>query len=139
MCVCGYVYFCLQSWRSPRAHLRAFIFRGLTAIICTLISLFLLAVFCPLIFHCDLYVHVLYPHSQRCLDIASGHSLGGALATLAAYDVRAAALALGIDVRLTCHTFGQPRVGNHAFARDFSEVRNYLPAVLWNFKNRVGG
>jgi predicted lipase len=51
-----------------------------------------------------------------------GHSLGGALAVLAAYDIRAAAHALGIDLRVTCYTFGQPRVGNHAFAKDFSEV-----------------
>ena len=47
----------------------------------------------------------------------AGHSLGGALATLAAYDVRAVGLAMGKDPRVSCYTFGAPRTGNHSFAR----------------------
>lgn len=49
----------------------------------------------------------------------AGHSLGGALATLAAYDIQAAC-----DCRdkldLSCYTFGAPRTGNHAFAHDYN-------------------
>ena len=52
----------------------------------------------------------------------AGHSLGGALATLAAYDFATAAQAVGKTLNLAVYTFGCPRVGNHAFARDFEEV-----------------
>jgi len=44
----------------------------------------------------------------------TGHSLGGALATLAALD-----LTREFDVDTTVYTFGQPRVGNKAFATDY--------------------
>lgn len=43
----------------------------------------------------------------------AGHSLGGALATLAAYDIQAA---FGFR-HLQVYTYGAPRTGNHAFAR----------------------
>lgn len=47
-----------------------------------------------------------------------GHSLGGALATLAAFDCR---VILGVpDELVTCITFGSPRVGNTAFVRRFA-------------------
>ncbi len=46
---------------------------------------------------------------------AAGHSLGGALATLAAYEFQAELE--GIDIQ--CYTFGAPRTGNAAWARDF--------------------
>ena len=50
----------------------------------------------------------------------AGHSLGGALATLAAYDIQAAC-----DCRdkldLSCYTFGAPRTGNHAFVHDYND------------------
>jgi len=42
--------------------------------------------------------------------VVTGHSLGGALAVLAATDLRG----LGFDV--TLYTYGQPRVGNSAFS-----------------------
>ena len=51
-----------------------------------------------------------------------GHSLGGALATLAAYDFRKKARDNGVDLRVACYTFGAPRVGNHAFAWDFNRI-----------------
>lgn len=54
---------------------------------------------------------------------AAGHSLGGALATLAAHEFRTVALSYGVDRDLACYTFGAPRVGNHAFAREFNNVR----------------
>lgn len=44
----------------------------------------------------------------------TGHSLGGAIASLAAHDIaRACELT---PQQVTCYTFGCPRVGNHAFA-----------------------
>ena len=49
----------------------------------------------------------------------AGHSLGGALAKLAAIELRRAhpdRSALDIS----CYTFGAPRTGNHAFARDYN-------------------
>ncbi|KAK9902044.1 hypothetical protein WJX75_002353 [Coccomyxa subellipsoidea] len=52
----------------------------------------------------------------------TGHSLGGALATLAAHEFRTVALSYGVDRDLACYTFGAPRVGNHAFAREFNNV-----------------
>ena len=45
--------------------------------------------------------------------MAAGHSLGGALAILAAYDIKTTFK----FQRLSVHTFGAPRPGNHAFAR----------------------
>ena len=48
--------------------------------------------------------------------LVAGHSLGGALATLAAYDIQKAHGPLpGLHV----YTYGAPRTGNHAFARDY--------------------
>lgn len=48
----------------------------------------------------------------------TGHSLGGALATLCAFDCR---VDLGIpDERVSCITFGSPKVGNRAFTRRFA-------------------
>lgn len=50
----------------------------------------------------------------------TGHSLGGALATLCAYDM--APLAAARDVTLINYTFGSPRVGNPAFANAFNRT-----------------
>eukprot|EP00166_Cyanidium_caldarium_P001052 ctg_1473.g385 len=52
--------------------------------------------------------------SERRPILFCGHSLGGALATLAAYDI-AVRLRLAADQLMLC-TFGAPRVGNLAFA-----------------------
>lgn len=49
---------------------------------------------------------------------ATGHSLGGSLAMLAAYDI--AALLPTLTVR--CYTYGAPRTGNRAFAEDYGRV-----------------
>ena len=54
----------------------------------------------------------------------AGHSLGGALATLAAYDLKGVAAKHNLDVQVSCYTFGAPRVGNHAFAEDFDTIIN---------------
>ncbi len=55
-----------------------------------------------------------------CAD--AGHSLGGALAQLAAHDIARAAEGCGKTVRVGCYTYGSPRVGNHAFARELDQV-----------------
>ncbi|CAL5228580.1 g11739 [Coccomyxa viridis] len=54
--------------------------------------------------------------------MVSGHSLGGALAQLAAHDVAIAAAEQDMKTHVGCYTFGSPRVGNHAFAREFDKV-----------------
>lgn len=55
------------------------------------------------------------PHGRKRKILLTGHSLGGALAHLAAYDITKAFP--GATVRV--YTFGSPRVGNHAFAKDY--------------------
>ncbi len=50
--------------------------------------------------------------------------MGGALATLAAYDLKGVASNHNLDVQVSCYTFGAPRVGNHAFAEDFDTIIN---------------
>ncbi|CAL8466201.1 g5737 [Coccomyxa elongata] len=54
--------------------------------------------------------------------VVTGHSLGGALAQLAAHDIAREAQSCGKSVRVGCYTYGSPRVGNHAFAREFDQV-----------------
>ena len=55
---------------------------------------------------------------------AAGHSLGGALATLAAFDLVRSCKSLnssqGPATDPICYTFGAPRLGNHAFAHLFN-------------------
>lgn len=53
-----------------------------------------------------------WPAAFRC-PVRAGHSLGGALATLAAYDIQ---MAFGFK-NLQVYTYGAPRTGNYAFAR----------------------
>ena len=49
--------------------------------------------------------------------------MGGALATLAAYDIRKQLQACGKEeIEVMCYSFGAPRTGNHAFARDYNQV-----------------
>lgn len=58
--------------------------------------------------------------------IATGHSLGGALAQLAAFDTAKFARddPATYSINLTCITYGCPRPGNYAFARRFL---SYVP------------
>ena len=54
--------------------------------------------------------------------LLTGHSLGGALAQLAALDIATAATAGELPLRregIACYTYGCPRPGNHAFAREY--------------------
>lgn len=50
--------------------------------------------------------------------ITTGHSLGGALATLAAMDIK-----LNVPGKqVSCYTFGSPKVGNPAFAAAYNKL-----------------
>uniref|UniRef100_A0A7S2W9E6 Fungal lipase-type domain-containing protein n=1 Tax=Mucochytrium quahogii TaxID=96639 RepID=A0A7S2W9E6_9STRA len=64
------------------------------------------------------------PGCQLRAVCCTGHSLGGALATLAAFDI---ALLIGnivqrYRVAVSCTTFGSPRVGNFVFAKRFNAL-----------------
>ncbi|KAK9807450.1 hypothetical protein WJX73_008432 [Symbiochloris irregularis] len=58
----------------------------------------------------------------------TGHSLGGALATLASFSFATAAeeanysQTYGTHLPVTCYTFGAPRTGNHTFAREYENL-----------------
>ncbi|KDD71882.1 hypothetical protein H632_c4233p0, partial [Helicosporidium sp. ATCC 50920] len=52
----------------------------------------------------------------------TGHSLGGALATLAAFDLLNACAKARQACEVTVYTFGAPRTGNAAFARAYDEL-----------------
>ncbi|KAL3155626.1 hypothetical protein ABBQ38_010824 [Trebouxia sp. C0009 RCD-2024] len=66
----------------------------------------------------------------QCADVkqnlkiyVTGHSLGGALAMLAVFDIaRELHQASTVGVQLACYTFGAPRVGNPAFAKEYDEL-----------------
>jgi len=51
----------------------------------------------------------------------TGHSLGGALATLCAVDLK---ISFGIKANIFLYTFGTPRVGNQAFAQYCNALTN---------------
>lgn len=60
-------------------------------------------------------------HYSRVL--VTGHSLGGALAMLASADIAVNCLKHRPQPpRLSCVTFGSPRVGNHVWARTFDDL-----------------
>ncbi len=70
----------------------------------------------------------------RCLTwpcMHAGHSLGGALATLAAFDIRTA---FGFK-DLQVYTYGAPRTGNHAFARCAAQTSPLLRVL--SFANPI--
>ena len=49
--------------------------------------------------------------------ILTGHSLGGALAVLAAHELQRELALPGAAI--SCYTFGAPRTGNHAYALEY--------------------
>ncbi|GAB4817731.1 hypothetical protein N2152v2_004777 [Parachlorella kessleri] len=52
----------------------------------------------------------------------TGHSLGGALATLCAFDIRQRCPFAAYTTNIRVYTFGAPRTGNHAFAELYNEA-----------------
>eukprot|EP00898_Chlorokybus_atmophyticus_P004644 jgi/Chlat1/5180/Chrsp33S05158 len=63
--------------------------------------------------------------------LVTGHSLGGALAVLCAYDMR---VAMGIPAgQITVYTFGSPRIGNSGFTTRFNEL---VPVAFRVVNNR---
>uniref|UniRef100_A0A0V0IF89 Putative ovule protein n=1 Tax=Solanum chacoense TaxID=4108 RepID=A0A0V0IF89_SOLCH len=52
----------------------------------------------------------------------TGHSLGGALATLLALELSSSQLAKHGAIRVTMYNFGSPRVGNKKFSEVYNEV-----------------
>lgn len=62
------------------------------------------------------------------------HSLGGALATLCAYDI-AVCERLSGSVDVSCYTFGAPRTGNHVFAELYTRA---VPDTWHIINNDVG-
>jgi len=54
---------------------------------------------------------------------ATGHSLGGALASLCAYSVTRELLQMDYPIPdVTVYTFGQPRMGNHTFKKIYNKA-----------------
>ena len=86
--------------------------------------------------HTATYRSSLHACSLSYVPVA-GHSLGGALATLCAFDIAAAikeAGAMADDGRpidVCCYTFGAPRTGNRAFRNEF----NALVPNCWGIIN----
>ena len=60
------------------------------------------------------------------LCVFAGHSLGGALANLCAFDIAAAIKEAGATdegghrIEVSCYTFGAPRTGNTAFQSEYN-------------------
>jgi hypothetical protein len=54
--------------------------------------------------------------------LMSGHSLGGAAARIASYDISEWLNAKRVTYKLACYTYGCPRVGNSAFAECYNEM-----------------
>jgi hypothetical protein len=74
---------------------------------------------------CDLVDTALKGESESWTLFVTGHSLGGALSTLCAYDLArrpASAWPGGYIPEIVNYSFGAPRVGNSAFARRFNQV-----------------
>ena len=68
---------------------------------------------------------------------SAGHSLGGALANLCAFDIASAIKEAGAtcehggSIEVSCYTFGAPRVGNFAFKSEY----NALVPESWSVIN----
>ncbi|CAD6187339.1 unnamed protein product [Caenorhabditis auriculariae] len=58
--------------------------------------------------------------------LVTGHSLGGALASLTAFRIAFR----GISTEVKVHTFGEPRVGDHSFASYFSMFVPYAFRII---------
>ncbi|KAK3258102.1 hypothetical protein CYMTET_32836 [Cymbomonas tetramitiformis] len=52
----------------------------------------------------------------------TGHSLGGALATLMSYELASSAAQKRRDINVVMYNYGSPRVGNIRFAKEYNEL-----------------
>ena len=76
---------------------------------------------------------------RLCGGFPAGHSLGGALAQLAAHDMHTKFKHGWPGLWISCYTLGSPRDGNRAFARLFNETGDMMPCfgttpharILW--------
>ncbi|CAI5508437.1 unnamed protein product [Closterium sp. Naga37s-1] len=66
---------------------------------------------------------ILSSSNEKYHIMVTGHSLGGALSTLFTYDLAQSDLKKQHGFTLSLYNFGSPRVGNHAFAARFNQVR----------------
>lgn len=63
-----------------------------------------------------------------CVCASAGHSLGGALANLCAFDIAAAIKESGAtaeggrSIEVSCYTYGAPRAGNAAFRAEYNAL-----------------
>lgn len=60
--------------------------------------------------------HIVKAASENKPVILAGHSLGGAIATIAAYKLSS------IGKNVTCVTFGSPRVGGYLFTKKYNKL-----------------
>jgi len=65
-------------------------------------------------------IHEEFKNKQPERLIATGHSLGGALATLCALDIQYNFFPDNPE-QVACYTFGSPKVGNQAFADSYNQ------------------
>ena len=72
--------------------------------------------------------------SARARVLVTGHSLGGALAVLAAFDIKQAISSFCIEM----YTYGTPYPGNRAFAREFNELLPEAWQVIHDGVSKVG-
>nr|KJB28235.1 hypothetical protein B456_005G036200 [Gossypium raimondii] len=75
------------------------------------------------------YIDELLEPQHRWQVYVTGHSLGGALATLLALELSSSKLAKCGAISVTMYNFGSPRVGNRRFAEVYNEVTEYFSPV----------
>ena len=79
--------------------------------------------FCSWVCVCAAHAHA--ANDVRSMQVyCTGHSLGGAVASLAAFDI-VRELQLPTE-HVKVYTFGCPRLGNRAFVREYHEVRHCI-------------
>ncbi|KAA3485689.1 Triglyceride lipase [Gossypium australe] len=75
------------------------------------------------------YIDELLEPQHRWQVYVTGHSLGGALATLLALELSSSKLAKCGAISVTMYNFGSPRVGNRRFAEVYNEFDKSLVKV----------
>lgn len=60
----------------------------------------------------------------------TGHSMGGSIGQLCAYELSCREYKRVKKPKISCYTFGQPRVGNVNFSEDYGETCSELFTVI---------